>query len=71
MNEQAVSADSEAPVPPPKDNVKTKSSTNTPNPVLEQFKRNMALLSSYLLQKKKDFTEKKSSDEHQQTATPA
>lgn len=61
-----------APIPPPKDHVKrTETTTPTTNPVLDQFKRNTALLTKFLLQKKKDFTERKSSDANQQeTGSP-
>ncbi|KAI9358397.1 hypothetical protein BD770DRAFT_443104 [Pilaira anomala] len=61
-----------APIPPPKDHAKPiETTTPTTNPVLDQFKRNTALLTKFLLQKKKDFTERKSSDANQQeTGTP-
>lgn len=44
------------------------------SPVYDQMKRNATLLATFILQKKKEYTEKKSSDKniHQQatTATP-
>jgi hypothetical protein len=58
--DQLATDESTAPVPPPKDNVKS-SASNT-NPILDQLKRNSTLLSNYFLQKKKEFTEKRSSE---------
>ncbi|KAL7310365.1 hypothetical protein PS15m_009877 [Mucor circinelloides] len=62
--EASTSDETAPPVPPPKDNIKSNTTTNT-NPVMDQLKRNTTLLANYLVQKKKEF-QQKSSHETQQ-----
>ncbi len=63
------------PSPPPKDNVKptTHATTSNGSPVVDQLKRNATLLATYILQKKKEFTENKAPENNGQstsTTTP-